>query len=49
MDPMWHLAREWEEMKKRVNRLERDIYWLNKFKDKKEDEERAKSVRKIKP
>ena len=46
MDPMWHFAREWEQMKKRVEKLEREVYWLNKFKDKKEDEERVKETRK---
>ena len=46
MDPMWHFAREWEQMKKRVEKLEREVYWLNKFKDKKEDEEIVKETRK---
>ena len=43
---MWHFAHEWEQMKKRVDKLEREIYWLNKFKDKKEDGERIKEIRK---
>ena len=31
MDEQWHFNRNWEEMKKRVDKLERDVYWLNKF------------------
>jgi hypothetical protein len=43
MDERWHFNHDLEEMKKRVDKLERDIYWLNKFmrehKDKKRVEE----------
>ena len=31
MDEKWHFDREWSEMKKRVDKLEREVYWLNKF------------------
>jgi hypothetical protein len=38
MDPSWHFAREWEEMKKRVERLERKVYWLEQYKKQQEEE-----------
>lgn len=46
MDPAWQFFREWEKMKKRVEELERDVYWLKKYKSDKENEERAKNMRK---
>ncbi len=45
MDNKWHFDREWEQLKKRVDALEREVYWLRKFKDDCENKERAKELR----
>ena len=31
MDEKWHFDRDWEKMKTRVDKLEREVYWLSKF------------------
>ena len=46
MDPAWQFFREWEKMKKRVETLEKEIYYLKKYKDEKVNEERAENMRK---
>jgi hypothetical protein len=43
MNKEWHFNRDWEKMKKRVDDLERKIYWLERFKD----EEQRKAYIKI--
>ena len=43
MDKKWHFDREWEQLKKRVDTLESQVYWLRKFKDDVEEKERIKA------
>ena len=45
MDEHWHFNREWEKMKNRVDKLERDIYWLNKFMREHEDKKRVEEAK----
>lgn len=44
-DDPWQFNYLWEKMQKRVDQLERDIFWLKKYKREKEAEEYAKEVR----
>jgi len=44
-DDPWQFNYHWEKMQKRVDRLERDISWLKKYKREKEAEEYAKELR----
>ena len=46
MDKKWRFEREWEQLKKRVDTLERQVYWLRKFKDDVEEKERIRYYRK---
>jgi|TARA_R100000081_G_C4659333_1_gene86774 hypothetical protein len=39
MDEQWQFNRIWEKMQKRVDDLERKVYWLEKFKQETEKKE----------
>ena len=45
MDEKWHFDRDWEKMKTRVDKLERELYWLSKFMN---DHEYAKKAEEAK-
>lgn len=45
MDEKWHFDREWSEMKKRVDKLEREVYWLNKFMNDHEYKKKAEEAK----
>ena len=45
MDDKWRFDREWEEMKKRVDKLERDVYWLDRYKKDQEEKEYRKKYK----
>ena len=45
MDEKWRFNRDWEEMKKRVDKLEKDVYWLDRFKRDQEEKERQREYK----
>ena len=45
MDPSWHFDLEWKEMKKRVDRLERKVYWLERYKKQQEEEKYKNDIK----
>ena len=42
MDEKWRFNRDWEEIKKRVDKLEKDVFWLDRFKRDQEEKERQR-------
>ena len=39
MDKQWNFEREWEKLKKKVDYLERKVYWLEKWKGEMKEKE----------
>lgn len=46
MDSKWHFDYEWSALKKKVEKLEGEVFWLKKYKDEQEHKAYAKKLKK---